>query len=81
MMNLEIGVCGNESLSVTNETDLQYFFRHAQVNGTTIPTSHIVDYEFLDGLFKVEFNDGFEECYNSMIRLCLDKMCEKEYDP
>ena len=78
-MNIQIGLCGNESISTTNKTDLEYFFKWAAVNGSD-PKTFDVDFKFLDGLFKVEMNDGFDECYDSMLRLCMDKECEKLYN-
>ena len=69
-MNLSIGVCGNETMSVRNESAIYYTFRHAAVNGTA--RTHTVNWTILDGLFEFEVNDGFHECYTSKLKLYRD---------
>ena len=76
-LELEIGVCGSETIKVVDGSELSYISRHAQVNGTS--TKHEVVVGELDKVFKFEQNQGFAECDNEEVKLCLDEECSKTW--
>ena len=56
ILDLTIGVCGNETMSLKNPSPMYYTFRHAVVNGSFPVKLNITEYSVLDSLF--EFNQN-----------------------